>query len=93
MIRIGDVNVRPEHILVTDLNQAAGVNHDIPVEVIAISNPNSNSGVLMTIRPKPATLRKGIVRSDLDLGTAADSSVAFHPVVFSGFHSERTINS
>jgi hypothetical protein len=67
VIGVRNVDVWPEHIVIANLDQPAGVNHEVPVKVIPVANPNSNALVALVVRPKPASLSEGVVGADLDL--------------------------
>jgi hypothetical protein len=66
---------------IADLNQFAGINHYIAIEIIRIPNPNPNTCIFSVFGPQPAPLGKRVVVADGDLAAVANTPAALHPVL------------
>ncbi len=42
MITIGDVNVWAKHVVIADLDVAAGIDHQVSIEIVPVANPYSD---------------------------------------------------
>src|SRR5258708_28690880 len=93
MVAVRYVDVGPEHVFVADLDKAAGVDHDIPVEVVAVpdSNPDRRVAGIARGRPKPATLSERVVAADLDLRAAPDPAAALDAVALPRVQAEQPV--
>jgi len=90
MVGVGYINSRPEHIMASDFDAIAGIDHDITVEVIGIADSNSDTTVLTVFRPKPAPSCQRVQFADFDLSRTPDS-YRLHSASIADFHSQRAI--
>jgi hypothetical protein len=92
VVAVGNINVRSNHIPISNFNIATSVDHYIAIEVITVPNSDSNSHVINIIWPQPATMRKRVVVADGNLPTPTDAAASLHAVPSALLHSQRTIN-
>jgi hypothetical protein len=93
VIAVGNINIRTEHVVIANLNMTAGINHQIPIEVVSAANAYSDSVEWFINRPKPAALGEGVVATNFDLAQPAAAATTFHPIVTALFHSQKAVNS
>jgi hypothetical protein len=91
VIRIGNINVRAEHIVIANLNIAAGVNHQVSVEIVTASDFDSPSSKRRVDRPKPASLGESVIVGHLNLIDPPASSLPFDPIFAANLHAEDAI--
>ena len=91
MIGIRDINIRPEHVVIADLDMAAGVDHEITIKIIAAADFDSGSVERRVNGPEPAALGEGVIFPDFYLRNPPASPLAFHPVSAADSHSKRAI--
>src|SRR3984957_8498433 len=92
MIAVRYVHIRAKHIVVADLNRAAGVNHEVEIKIVRIANANSDPVIFGVFRPEPASLRERVVVANGNLTTSAHTAPAFHTVPLTKSHAERAID-
>src|SRR5947207_2502738 len=92
VVAVRDVNVRPEHVVIADLDITTGVNHDVAVEIISVSNADTDSVMACVLRPQPTTLRERVEIADLDLAHPPAASPALHAIANALLHPEDTIS-
>ena len=79
MIRISDIDVGAEHIVIAYLDVAAGINHQVSIEIVVISNSNPDAVVVSILRPQTTACCERVVvaQDDVCQTTAAPS---FHAI-------------
>jgi hypothetical protein len=86
VIAVGDIHVGAEHILVSNFNATARVDHEIAIKIVAASDPNPNSIKILIEWPEPAALGECIVVADFDLTKSTASPASLHSIPLSLLH-------
>src|SRR4029077_2036072 len=89
---VGDIHVGGEHVVIADLDRAAGIDHHVSIEIIRVANADADIRTVGVLRPQPAALRERIVVTDFDLAAPADPAASFHAIVLSLAHSEAAVD-
>jgi hypothetical protein len=92
VITVCDINIRPEHILVPDLDAAASIDHEIAIEVISAAYADAKIIKALVEGPQPAPLGEGVVASNLYLPHSPTASAAFHAIVTALLHAKKAIH-
>jgi hypothetical protein len=91
VIRVRDVNVRPEHIAIADLHIPTSVDHQVAIKVIVTPDCDPDSFERNIDRPEPASLRKRIEFADPDLRQPPTPSLSLHSVPPSHLHAKKAV--
>jgi hypothetical protein len=91
MITVCDVDIGAEQILITDFDNAACINHQMPIEVVMVTDPYADVVTVGVLRPQPTALRESVIASDLDLAKSATTPAAFHSVTDALAHSKHPV--
>ena len=91
MVGVCDVNAWPKHVVVSDLDKAASVDHAITIEIIELSNLYANAVMVFIVWPEPAAFGEGIFRANPDVRWAPDSNI-LEAAMRSNGHAKRPID-
>jgi hypothetical protein len=66
VIGVGDVDIRTEHVLVADFDQAASIDHYVTLKIAPVPDADSDAIVVHVVRPQPCFLCKSVIGTQLD---------------------------
>jgi hypothetical protein len=75
VVGVCNINARPEHVAIADLDVPARVNHAVAIEIVAVTHTNPDAIVIGVNRPQPTAFRQRVPPAQFDLaGTSGADS-------------------
>jgi hypothetical protein len=91
VIGVDDKGAGTDHIVASDFDQSASIQHNIAIEIIVIPDVDANTVEVSIFGPKPRSLGQCIVPPETDLARATDAHT-LEPTALANYHAQTTVD-